>query len=215
MANWKDHINRARNTAQKLADGIKRKNRNAAAMNRLRTVIRCQEQAAEKEYMALGRYYYNALRDSDNPVAEEHCQRLDEINALLDSTLKTLEESVRDNEAASIGTISGADGTIFHFGRGPLEITVTRDVVYRPEDEDSVEIEEIDLSDVESFDHDPMPEESVPPAAAGTLDVPDGENSEPNDTESEPDAAEPEFAGAEPEFSGAELDENDGLPFEG
>ena len=87
MANWKDHATRAKVKAQRLAAGIRQKNRHAAVMNRLRTVIRCQEQAAEKEYLALGRYYYNALRGKDSPVAEEHCKRLDEINALLDATL--------------------------------------------------------------------------------------------------------------------------------
>lgn len=202
MVNWKERVNRARNTAQRLAGSIKEKNRHAAAINRLRTVLRCQEKAAEKEYLALGRYYYNALRDSGSPVAEEHCKRLDEINALLDGALKELEKSVRDSEAASVSIIGGADGptavyikdkkkreddgTIFHFGGDSIEITVKRDVVYHPEDEDS---EEIDLSDVESFDHDPMPEKPVPSAAAEVK--------------------------AEPELAGADLDENDGLPFEG
>ena len=68
MANWKDHATRAKVKAQRLAAGIRQKNRHAAVMNRLRTVIRCQEQAAEKEYLALGRYYYNALRGKDTPL---------------------------------------------------------------------------------------------------------------------------------------------------
>lgn len=195
MANWKDLTGLAMDGAGKLAAGIRQKNRRAAMLNRLRTVIRCQERAAEKEYLALGRYYYNALRNKEDQVAEDHCARLDKINALLDSTLESMEKSVREQEAAaaSIGIIgsedgpttvhvkdSKEDGTIFHFGGGPLEITVTRDVVYHPEDEDS---EEIDLSDVESFDHDPMPEEA--PAPAPVTGAP------------------------------AELDENDSLPFEG
>lgn len=194
MANWKDLAGLAMDGAGKLAAGIRQKNRRAAMLNRLRTVIRCQERAAEKEYLALGRYYYNALRNKEDQVAEDHCARLEEINALLDSTLESLEKSVREPEASSIAVIGGydgptvvhvkepkEDGTIFHFGGGPLEITVTRDVVYHPEDEDS---EEIDLSDVESFDHDPMPEDKSPAPAPVT--------------------------GAP-----AELDENDSLPFEG
>ena len=237
MANWKDHATRAKVKAQRLAAGIRQKNRHAAVMNRLRTGIRCQEQAAEKEYLALGRYYYNALRGKDSPVAEEHCKRLDEINALLDATLKSLEETVRAREAAAIGIIGGADGptaiyisdsqtktvsvhendkdgTLFHFGRGPIEITVTRDTVYHPEDENS---EEIDLSDVESFDHDPMPEGTGSPVVAETpADKPDASDV-PESGEAKPEfsGAKPEFSGAKPEFSGAELDENDSLPFEG
>ncbi len=205
MANWKDHAENALTGAQRLAAGIRRKNRRAAALNRLRTVIRCQERAAEKEYLALGRYYYNALRDKENPVAEEHCARLDGINAMLDSTLLALEKAAREEDAScigSIGIIGGADGptaivtgdkkgTIFHFGGGPLEITVTRDVPYRPEEEEITEAEEIDLSGIESFDHDPMPEDFRPQA------------DEAGDKNGEPDK------------SGAELTENDSLPFEG
>lgn len=205
MANWKDYAKLAKAKAQKLAAGIEQKNRYAAMLNRMRTVIRCQEQAAEKEYMALGRYYYNALRDKETQVAEEHCKKLDHLNAMIDSTLKTLEEAVREQEAVSIGIIGGEDGptnvyinepkkesTLFHFGRGPLEITVTRDTVYHPE-EDS---EEIDLCGIESFDYDPMQEKTVSSAAA------------------EAPAIKPKTL-SEPEFTGAELDENDGLPFEG
>lgn len=199
MANWKDYANRAKVETEKLVGGIMQKNRHAAVMNRLRAVIRCQERAAEKEYLALGRYYYNALRDKDNPVAEEHCAKIDQIQAQLDSTLESLEQAVRDKaEAASIGVASGEDCTLFHFGGGPLEITVTRDVSYHPEDEDS---EEIDLSDVESFDHDPMPEAPACPAT---------ESETPTLSPSEPsEYAEPELG------TPAELDENDSLPFEG
>lgn len=201
MANWKDHAENALIGAQRLAAGIKRRNRSAAVLNRLRTVIRCQERAAQKEYLALGRYYYNALRDKENPVAEEHCARLDGINAVLDSTLLALEKAAREEDASCIGIIGSADGTtaivtggkkgaIFHFGGGPLEIAVEGGAPYRPE-EDASEAEEIDLSDVESFDHDPMPEDFMP-RAGGTGD----KNGEPNE-------------------KGAELNENDSLPFEG
>lgn len=202
MANLKDLAGMAMDGAGRFASGIKQKNRRAAMANRLRTVIRCQERAAEKEYLALGRYYYNALRNKEDQVAEDHCKRLDEINALLDSTLESLEKSVREQEDAASGIriIGGEDGptavrvkepkkdgTIFHFGGGPLEITVKRDVPYRPEEDESLESEEIDLSDVESFDHDLMPEEAPAsePAPAPVTGAP------------------------------AELDENDSLPFEG
>lgn len=233
MANWKEYSNRAKSEAQRLAAGIKWKSRHAAVMNRLRTVLRCQERAAEKEYMALGRYYYNALRDNGSQIAEEHCQKLDRIQEQLDTTLKALER-----EASIIGFIVAGtngseaaqnsdekkhndDGTLFHFNGGPIEITVKRDMVYHPEDEDS---EEIDLSDVKSFDHDPMPEDTdaadkVEPAAGKPDDPvePEPVEAKPELSEAEPklNDTEPEFSGAKPEFSGAELDENDGLPFEG
>ena len=55
----------------------------AAYLNRIRTVIKCEEQAAEKEYLALGRYYYNNLRDPSNAVTEPHCAELEAIEARL------------------------------------------------------------------------------------------------------------------------------------
>ena len=44
---------------------VAEKNRKNALANRLRTVIRCEEKAAERAYLALGRYYYHNLRDAD------------------------------------------------------------------------------------------------------------------------------------------------------
>ena len=55
------------------------KNHRAAQLSRIRSFIRCQEKAAEKEYLALGRYYYHNLRDKENDVTEAHCLALDEI----------------------------------------------------------------------------------------------------------------------------------------
>lgn len=195
MANWKHIGKSAQDLARLTAQRLKEKNRLAAAANRLRTVIRCKEKAAETEYLALGRYYYNALRNPDNPIAEAHCARIDQIQAQQDSALKSLEQVVREREnlAGSIGVIGGADGptaifttsrpkpgALFHFHKGPVEITVAEeeDSPFEPEDAAS---EEIDLSDVECFDHDPMPE-----------------------------TGEPSQPGTQP----AELDENDSLPFE-
>ena len=68
------------------------KNRKTAALNRIRTVIRCEEQAAEKQYLALGRYYYNNLRDKNNSVTEAHCGELEAIEARLDAALLQLEK---------------------------------------------------------------------------------------------------------------------------
>lgn len=210
MANWKEISLTARARARLAARQLKEKNRRAAAANRLRTVIRCQEKAAEKEYLALGRYYYNALRNPDNPIAEAHCLRLDQIQAQRDSALEKLEQLVHEPYMDVVGEVDGPTAvfvtasakpdkksTLFHFDRGPVEFTVTREEEeFDPEDPDS---EEIDLSDVESFDQDPMPqaESEVPPA-------------EPEVEPAKPETLPP----AKPELQPAELDENDGLPFE-
>ena len=114
------------------------KNRKAAYLNRIRTVIRCEEAAAEKEYLALGRYYYNNLRDQNNPVTEAHCAELEAIEGRLEKALDQLEQFYQadSKESASVGIIVGADG--------PTAVYV-RDG----------EAEEITLEDVKRFDHDP------------------------------------------------------------
>ncbi len=127
------------------------KNRRAAYLNRIRTVIRCEEKAAEKEYLALGRYYYNNLRDKDNPVTEAHCASLDEINVRTDKALNQLEQFYElDKQACSVACISGEDG--------PTAVCVK-----------DGRSEEVTLDDVESFDHDPIQEQA--PAAEATPDV--------------------------------------------
>lgn len=139
------------------------KNRRAANLNRIRSVIRCEEQAAQREYLALGRYYYNNLRDDSNPVTESHCAQLDEIEGRLDKALTQLEQFyqqeqndgitvtidiVKDQKAqapgSSVGVISGADGpTAVYTKKG------------------GAEIEEVTLDGVKEFDHEPTPEEAA------------------------------------------------------
>ena len=68
------------------------KNHRAAQLSRIRSFIRCQEKAAEKEYLALGRYYYHNLRDKENDVTEAHCLALDEIEQRLDAALDQLSQ---------------------------------------------------------------------------------------------------------------------------
>ena len=76
------------------------KNRRAAQLSRIRSVIRAQEKAAQAEYLALGRYYYHALRDKENAVTEPHCAALDRI------------ESELDNALDQLNTIYGGDGPV-------------------------------------------------------------------------------------------------------
>lgn len=187
---------------------LKEKNRRAAAANRLRIVIRCEENAADKEYLALGRYYYNALRDADNPIAESHCARIDQINARRDSALEQLEQ-LSQEEIASIGFIDGEDGptavfsagktqsgSIFRFRKGQGEMTVTPE-----EDEDA---EEIDLSDVECFDSDPtLPQPETAPVEAAEV-VPEIEEPEALVEEEMCQPVEREVPRSEPETQPAE-----------
>lgn len=186
--------------AESCAHRVKGKTSRAAAINRLRTVVKVQESAAEKEYLALGRYYYNALQDKDNPIAQSHCARLDKILAERDAALNALEEAVRQNAIAIFPEEDGPTAVaflsekqpVFHFEKGPIQVTVTKTIdqaspgeEFDPLDENS---EEIDLGDVECFDHDPMA-------------TPGGQENCPLE--------------AAPGTPPAEPDENDGLPFEG
>lgn len=129
------------------------KNRKAAYLNRLRTVIRCEEKNAEKEYLALGRYYYNNLRDKNNPVTEAHCAELEVIEARLERTLKDLEDLYNGDA----GFVGGEDGpTAMYVSEG--------------------ESEEITLDDVQSFDSDPMPEADEQPECAPVAPAEQTEN---------------------------------------
>ncbi len=73
------------------AERLGEKHRRVAELNRIRAVLRCEERAAQKEYAALGRYYYNTLRDKENPVAEPHCEALDAIELRIDAALAMMQ----------------------------------------------------------------------------------------------------------------------------
>ena len=85
------------------------KNRRIARLNRIRSVIRCQEKAAEKEYLALGRYYYHSLRDKNNEVTEAHCVALDKIEEGLDSALDQLEKYYGGEDDMEVVTLEDVE----------------------------------------------------------------------------------------------------------
>lgn len=77
-----------------LSEGFSRleeKNRRSAYLNRIRAVLKREEKAAEREYIALGRYYYNNLRDQNDPVAEKHCAEMDQISRRIEAAIDRLE----------------------------------------------------------------------------------------------------------------------------
>ena len=93
------------------ANYLGEKNRRDARLNRIRSVIRCQEKAAEREYLALGRYYYHSLRDKDNIVTESHCAALDQIEEALDNALDQLEKfyGKEDQEEITLEDVESYD----------------------------------------------------------------------------------------------------------
>ena len=137
-------------------DTLGEKSRRAAFLSRIRTVIRCEENAAQKQYLALGRYYYHNLRDRDNPVTEAHCAELDEIEARLESAISQLEliYELDQGAKAEVKIVSGEDGVIgvIDGEDGPTAVFVAKDGA----------AEEITLDDVQCYDSDPT--EAADPA---------------------------------------------------
>ena len=129
-------LERIKDAVGNAASFLEEKNRKAAAANRIRTVIRCEESAAEKEYLALGRYFYNNLRDKGNDITEAHCKELEEVEARLEKALDLMEQLYQ------------ADG--------PTAILFSV-----PEEQK----EEITLEDVECFDHDPVTSQEEAPVS--------------------------------------------------
>ena len=75
---------------------VEEKNRRTALMNRLRTVIRCEEKAEERAYLALGRYYYHNLRDAENTVTEPYCIDIEAAQKRIDAAVEKLEALTRE-----------------------------------------------------------------------------------------------------------------------
>lgn len=85
------------------------KNRRAAQLSRIRSVVRAHEKAAQKEYLALGRYYYHALRDKKNAVTEPHCAALDRIEKELDAALDQLNAIYGGDGPVEVVTLEGVE----------------------------------------------------------------------------------------------------------
>ena len=127
------------------AGAVAEQNHRTAQANRIRGLLKVESQAAEQEYLALGRYYYNQLRDPENPVTESHCAAIDELEARIAAGQNRLEQ-------------------LFFTGEDPEEIGEIdefEDDLEDPEETEPEELSEeeqelVDLEDVEVYDHDPM-----------------------------------------------------------
>ena len=96
---------------QNAVDVVAEKNRKTAMANRLRTVIRCEEKAAERAYLALGRYYYHNLRDASNAETENYCVGIETAEQRIEDAMLKLEELNREEEtvATSVAVIGEED----------------------------------------------------------------------------------------------------------
>lgn len=108
------------------------KNHRAAQLSRIRSFIRCQEKAAEKEYLALGRYYYHNLREKENDVTEAHCLALDEMEQRLDAALDQLSQCYSASEAREEVTLEDVQA----FDQDPAAQAAPAPVEAAPAEED-------------------------------------------------------------------------------
>ena len=72
---------------------VEEKNRRTALMNRLRTVIRCEEKAEERAYLALN------LRDAENTVTEPYCIDIEAAQKRIDAAVEKLEALTREGDS--------------------------------------------------------------------------------------------------------------------
>lgn len=87
---------------QNAVEVVAEKNRKTALANRLRTVIRCEEKAAERAYLALGRYYYHNLRDAANDETENYCVGIEVAEKRIEDAMLKLEELNREDEGETV-----------------------------------------------------------------------------------------------------------------
>ena len=79
-------------------DFVVEANRKAALINRLKLVIKSEEKNIDRAYIALGKYYFNHLRDKGLEEPERHCAALENSKRRLDRALTKLEELTEDDD---------------------------------------------------------------------------------------------------------------------
>lgn len=82
----------------KAIDFVVEANRKNALINRIKAVVRCEEKNIDRSYIALGKYYYNNLRDKNLEETERHCLALENSRRRLDRALTRLEELTDEGE---------------------------------------------------------------------------------------------------------------------
>lgn len=82
----------------KAIDFVVEANRKSALINRIKAVVRSEEKNIDRAYIALGKYYFNNLRDKDLEETERHCLSLENSRRRLDRALTRLEELTDEEE---------------------------------------------------------------------------------------------------------------------
>lgn len=76
----------------KAIDYVVEKNRKIALINRVKLVIRNEEDNSQRAYIALGKYYFRNLRDKQNEETEHYCSAIENANKRRDRALLKLDD---------------------------------------------------------------------------------------------------------------------------
>lgn len=87
----------------KAVDYVVEKNRKAALINRVKVVIRNEEQNMNSAYIALGKYYFRSLRDEKNEETERYCKAVENAMRRIDRAVTKLEELNGEDDGYSCG----------------------------------------------------------------------------------------------------------------
>jgi len=76
----------------KAVDYVVEKNRKAALVNRIRIVIKSERENEARAYVALGKYYFQKLRDPNNEETEPQCRAVDSSEQRMKKAFTKLDE---------------------------------------------------------------------------------------------------------------------------
>ena len=217
-------FNKVGHQISKGVSALEERNHRQAQLNRIRSVLRRDEAAAQIEYAALGKYYYENLRDPGSDAAEVYCNELDRIEMRMSASVKQLELCYAEIAAAKKKSISedededcvdaskAADAVKAAAAQVGERMKRVASSTHETVKETAAEVEERVLRVVEEAAHTVSEKAGhVAEAAAERRSIQPDEGL--ND-DSEPDE-EPAFASGDEKFNSFAADEheNDNLPF--
>ena len=131
----------------KAVDFVVEKNRKIALVNRIKTVIANEEKKKDQAYIALGKYYYRHLRETENESTEPFCAVVDNSNRRIDRALQKLEELYEEEMKPYDECAACSCGDCSSCGQ---ETQTDEDVIAQPEEVE--ELQKLDGAEKETAD---------------------------------------------------------------
>ena len=97
------------NGVTKAIDFVVEANRKTALINRIKLVVKSEEKNVNAAFIALGKYYFNNLRDKSVEETERHCRAVETARTRLDRALTKLEELTGEDDEDDEDACSGCD----------------------------------------------------------------------------------------------------------